>query len=64
MTNDETNKTTTGEARSYPAELPLVPLREAVVFPKLVVPLGVGREKSVNAINIRVGRGNVAPRLR
>jgi ATP-dependent Lon protease len=49
---DETNKTeTTGEARAYPAELPLVPLREAVVFPKLVVPLGVGREKSVNAIN-------------
>ena len=37
--------------RAYPAELPLVPLREAVVFPKLVIPLGVGREKSVNAIN-------------
>src|SRR5688500_235474 len=49
---DETNKTaTTGELRAYPAELPLVPLRETVVFPKLVVPLGVGREKSVNAIN-------------
>jgi ATP-dependent Lon protease len=29
----------------------VVPLREAVVFPKLVVPLGVGREKSVAAIN-------------
>ena len=51
MTNDETKKTTASEARAYPAELPLVPLREAVVFPKLVVPLGVGREKSVNAIN-------------
>ena len=37
--------------RSYPADVPLVPLREAVVFPKLVVPLGVGREKSVAAIN-------------
>ena len=32
-------------------ELPLVPLRELVVFPKLVMPLGAGREKSVNAIN-------------
>ncbi len=32
-------------------ELPLVPLREAVVFPKLVVPLGVGRAKSVAAID-------------
>ena len=48
---DEIKTTTTGETRAYPAELPLVPLREAVVFPKLVVPLGVGREKSVNAIN-------------
>src|SRR6266508_6189770 len=41
----------TQEQRSYPAELPLVPLREAVIFPKIVTPLGVGREKSVNAIN-------------
>jgi len=46
---DET-KTTTPET-SYPHDLPVVPLREAVVFPKLVVPLGVGREKSVAAIN-------------
>jgi ATP-dependent Lon protease len=46
---DET-KTTTPEA-AYPSDLPVVPLREAVVFPKLVVPLGVGREKSVAAIN-------------
>jgi ATP-dependent Lon protease len=46
---DET-KTTTPEG-AYPTELPVVPLREAVVFPKLVVPLGVGREKSVAAIN-------------
>jgi ATP-dependent Lon protease len=46
---DET-KTTTPET-AYPNDLPVVPLREAVVFPKLVVPLGVGREKSVAAIN-------------
>src|SRR6266702_6289027 len=46
---DET-KATTPEA-AYPSDLPVVPLREAVVFPKLVVPLGVGREKSVAAIN-------------
>ncbi|HEV2011521.1 MAG TPA: endopeptidase La [Candidatus Limnocylindria bacterium] len=40
----------TEEARTYPLELPLVPLREMVVFPKIVQPLGVGREKSVAAI--------------
>jgi ATP-dependent Lon protease len=41
----------TEEIRTYPTELPLVPLREMVVFPKIVQPLGVGREKSVAAIN-------------
>ena len=41
--------------RQYPNDLPLVPLREAVVFPKLVIPLGVGREKSVAAINAAMG---------
>ena len=52
MTDPET-KTATPDApgTSFPRDLPLVPLREAVVFPKLVVPLGVGREKSVAAIN-------------
>ena len=39
------------DIRTYPPELPLVPLREMVVFPKIVQPLGVGREKSVAAIN-------------
>ena len=41
----------TEEDREYPKDLPLVPLRETVVFPKVVQPLGVGREKSVAAIN-------------
>ena len=41
----------TEEDREYPTDLPLVPLRETVVFPKVVQPLGVGREKSVAAIN-------------
>jgi len=41
----------TQEDREYPKDLPLVPLRETVVFPKVVQPLGVGRDKSVAAIN-------------
>ena len=41
----------TQEIREYPKDLPLVPLRETVVFPKVVQPLGVGRDKSVAAIN-------------
>jgi len=45
----------TEEVRTYPSELPLVPLRETVVFPKIGQPPGVGREKSVAAINAAMG---------
>ncbi len=38
---------TTVEARS----LPLVALRETVIFPEMIVPLQVGRDKSVQALN-------------
>jgi len=31
--------------------LPLLPLRDVVVFPHMVVPLFVGRAKSVNALS-------------
>src|SRR3954469_21760100 len=32
-------------------ELPLAPLRETVIFPEMIVPLQVGRDKSVQALN-------------
>ena len=32
-------------------ELPLVALRETVIFPEMIVPLQVGRDKSVQALN-------------
>jgi len=50
----------TEEIRTYPTELPLVPLREMVVFPKIVQPLGVGREKSVAAINAAMNEEKAA----
>src|SRR5256712_7766143 len=40
-----------GAEQQLPSTLPLVPLRESVVFPRLVVPLGVGRDRSVAALN-------------
>src|SRR5262245_52633204 len=38
-------------------ELPLVALRETVIFPEMIVPLQVGREKSVAALNAAVEDG-------
>ena len=35
-----------GETRAYP----VLPLRDIVVFPHMIVPLFVGREKSVKAL--------------
>jgi ATP-dependent Lon protease len=35
-------------------ELPLVALRETVIFPEMIVPLQVGRDKSVAALNAAV----------
>ncbi len=32
-------------------KLPLLPLRDIVVFPSNVIPLFVGRDKSINALN-------------
>ena len=45
MEQEEKNVT-----QGKPLELPLLPLRDIVVFPHMVVPLFVGREKSISAI--------------
>ncbi len=34
-----------------PAELPLLPLRNTVLFPGVVLPITVGRDKSIKAVN-------------
>ena len=31
-------------------ELPLLPLRDLIIFPHMMMPLFVGREKSINAL--------------
>jgi ATP-dependent Lon protease len=42
--NDPSGRQTKGRT------LPLIPLRDIIVFPHMVVPLFVGREKSINAL--------------
>src|ERR1700723_1696766 len=34
-----------------PAELPILPLRNTVLFPGVVLPITVGRDKSIKAVN-------------
>src|SRR6516164_10978720 len=38
------------DKKKAPRSIPLLPLRDIIVFPHMVVPLFVGREKSINAL--------------
>jgi ATP-dependent Lon protease len=39
-----------------PAELPLLPVRDVVIFPYMILPLFVGREKSIAAVDAALAR--------
>src|SRR6187401_3192706 len=53
---EQIEQTTDSNSESI-RELPLVPLRETVIFPEMIVPLQVGRDKSVQALNKAVADG-------
>src|SRR3954447_6006572 len=40
-----------GQDIEVPKELPLLPLRNTVLFPGVVLPITVGRDKSIKAVN-------------
>ena len=48
--NDEDSKGSTPPPESESRIVPLLPLRDIVVFPNMVVPLFVGRPKSIRAL--------------
>ena len=41
----------TDSARTYPSELPVIPLRETVVFPLTLQPLAISRPVSIESVN-------------
>ena len=45
-----------GESRKVPETIPLLPVRDVVIYPFMILPLFVGREKSVRAVDESLSR--------
>ncbi len=52
----ENHEAMTGDEPTFPTQLPLLPLRDVVVFPYMVTPLLVGRSRSVAALEAAMDR--------
>ena len=48
---DESHQSGNGQDDKLPTELPVLPLKDLVVFPYMVFPILAGRQSSINAIN-------------
>ena len=48
----EPNETKLDTTQAVDAPIPVLPLRDVVVYPHMVIPLFVGREKSIRALDI------------
>ena len=47
------------KVQTIPEELPILPVRDAVIFPNAVIPLTVGRESSVKLIDEAISGGKL-----
>ncbi len=53
--SEDNNTATASQAQA--GELPVLPLRDVVVYPHMVIPLFVGREKSIEALDAAMSAG-------
>ena len=56
---DKTDQTPQDDDNSFPSELSVIPLRNSVLFPNTIIPLTVGRDKSVNAVDYAMKHNNL-----
>src|SRR4051812_30505031 len=55
MSEIEFTETPPEQVEEIPAELPVLPLKETVVFPESMTPLAIGQERSIKLIDDVVG---------
>jgi len=53
------DKTEQAETIKIPSELPLLPVRDIVVFPSMIMPLFVGRRKSIRSVDEALSEGRM-----
>jgi ATP-dependent Lon protease len=47
------------DKKDYPKEVPILPIRDIVIYPGMIIPLSVGRDKSIKLINEVVESGRL-----
>jgi ATP-dependent Lon protease len=50
------NEFSDNEELVIPDELPLLPIRDVVIYPYMILPLFVGRDASIKAVNEALGK--------
>ena len=55
----DANESAKEEAIKIPDVLPVLPLKDLVIFPFIIVPLSVSREKSINAVDQALAENRV-----
>ncbi|MBI5167102.1 MAG: endopeptidase La [candidate division NC10 bacterium] len=56
---DSEGQSPSGQERRLPAVIPLLPVRDVVIYPFMILPLFVGRDKSIRAVDESLSRDRI-----